>query len=391
MATAEQIAALYRQHFPAFLRFAYNELHPGQPLVDSWHIDVVADHLERVAKGEITRLIINLPPRSLKSLSASIALPVWMLGRNPKLKIMSVAGSDALARDFDKATRELIRARRCRALFPHLDADSGRGDLHLAHGGQRISGVVGRTLVGRGADLIVVDDPIAPAHANDPARRNAVKKWFDAEVIPRLNDKARGAVVVVMQRLHQEDLCGHLLGGEQPWVHLKLPAVATRDETWRLPGGRTQARRKGEPLAPRIDNLVQLYERMLDIGAYNFGAQYQQAPFEHMNDEGMRGGGFAGPDDEWGFPTMCFGKVAETAIMAHEVFGVGEHHPARPARDMTFDEFERYSRWCEDYQRRLHDDPAAEFGPPEGETWPPDPNTPPPAPWIPPDEDEVIE
>ncbi|MEQ1713011.1 MAG: hypothetical protein ABL908_16630 [Hyphomicrobium sp.] len=65
--------------------------------------------------------------------------------------------------------------------------------------------------------------------------------------------------------------------------------------------------------------------------------------------------------------------LAETAIMAHEVFGVGDHHPARPARDMTMDEFERYSRWCEDYQRRLHDDPAAEFGPPGGETWPREP------------------
>lgn len=372
MATAEQIAAFYRLHFPAFLRFAYNELHPGQPLIDSWHIDVVAEHLERVAKGEITRLIINLPPRSLKSLSASIALPVWMLGRNPRLKIMSVAGSDALARDFDKATRELIRTRRCRALFPHLDVDAGRGDLRLAHGGQRISGVVGRTLVGRGADLIVVDDPIAPAHVHDQVRRRAVNKWFEAEVIPRLNDKARGAVVVVMQRLHHEDLCGHLLGGEQPWVHLKLPAVATEDEAWRLPGGRIQFRRKGEPLAPRIDTLVRLYERMLDVGAYNFAALYQQAPFRHMSGDGMRGGCFGGPDERWGFPTMWFGKVAETAIMAHEVFGVGEHHPARAPRAMTTDEFERYSRWCADYQRRLRVDPKCEFGPPEGETWPPE-------------------
>lgn len=391
MATAEQIVALYRTRFPAFLRFAYSELHPGQPLIDSWHIDVVAEHLERVAKGEITRLIINLPPRSLKSLSASIALPVWMLGRNPRLKIMSVAGSDALARDFDSATRELIRARRFRSLFPHLNADAGRGDLHFAHGGQRISGIVGRTLVGRGADLIVVDDPIAPAHAHDPARRRAVNKWFDAEVIPRLNDKARGAVVVVMQRLHHEDLCGHLLGGEQPWVHLNLPAVATEDERWRLPGGRMQTRRKGEPLASRIDTLGQLYDRMLDIGAYNFAAQYQQAPFEHMNNEGMHGGCFGGPDDEWGFPTMWFGKVAETAIMAHEVFGVGEHHPAAPPREMTTDEWERYARWTADYQSRSADEHGAEFGPPAGETWPPDPNTPPPATWAPPDEEELIE
>ena len=73
----EQIKALYRSNFPAFVRFAFRELNPNQPLIDTWHIDVLADHLERVARGEITRLIINLPPRCLKSLAASIALPVW--------------------------------------------------------------------------------------------------------------------------------------------------------------------------------------------------------------------------------------------------------------------------------------------------------------------------
>ena len=144
MTKAEQIKALYRSNFSAFLKFAFRELNPKPPLVDTWHIDVLADHLERVAKGEITRLIINLPPRSLKSLAASIALPVWMHGRNPELKIMSIAGSRELAGDFERATQELLRSQRCRALFPHLKAEGRDGDLYLPHGGQRISGVVGR-------------------------------------------------------------------------------------------------------------------------------------------------------------------------------------------------------------------------------------------------------
>ena len=100
-------------------------------------------------------------------------------------------------------------------------------------------------MIGRGADLIVIDDPIAPAHVHDAARRNAVKKWFDAEVIQRLNDKKTGAVIVVMQRLHVDDLAGHLLGGEQPWVHLNMPAIAMTDERWELSDGRVYLRRKG--------------------------------------------------------------------------------------------------------------------------------------------------
>ena len=191
------------------------------------------------------------------------------------------------------ATQELIKAPRCRALFPHLKAEGRSGNLYLPHGGQRISGVVGGILVGRGADLIVIDDPIAPARVHDEPRRRAVNKWFDAEVIQRLNDKDKGAVIVVMQRLHHDDLCGHLLSGEQPWVHLNLPAIAIADEVWRVSRGGVFTRRKGEALAPQIDGRVTLFRRMLDIGAYNFGAQYQQTPFEHMNDDGKRGGYFA--------------------------------------------------------------------------------------------------
>ncbi len=134
--------------------------------------------------------------------------------------------------------------------------------------------MVGGLLVGRGADLIVIDDPIAPARVHDEPRRRAVNKWFHAEVIQRLNDKTNGAVIVVMQRLHHEDLCGHLLSGEQPWVHLNLPAIAVEDEEWRLSRGRVMTRRKGEALAPAIDSRVTLFRRMLD-------KQHRRLPNEH--------------------------------------------------------------------------------------------------------------
>ena len=366
MTKAEQIKALYRSNFSAFLKFAFRELNPKTELVDTWHIDVLADHLERVAKGEITRLIINLPPRSLKSLAASIALPVWMHGRNPELKIMSIAGSRELAGDFERATGDLLKSQRCRALFPHLKAEGRGGNLYLPHGGQRISGVVGGILVGRGADLIVVDDPIAPSRVHDEPRRRTVNKWFDAEVVPRLNDKNKGRVVVVMQRLHHEDLSGHLLSGEQPWVHLSLPAIATEDEEWNLSRGGVITRQKGYPLAPKIDSWAPLYRRMLDIGAYNFSAQYQQKPYVHMNDEEVRGGWFAQPD-QFGFPMGALCKVPETAILAYELFGIGDRHPAMPERGMSREEWERFSVWTMDYQRRLLEDPNAQWGPPENE------------------------
>lgn len=176
-------------------------MHPGQKLIETPHIDVLADHLVQVANGQITRLIINMPPRSLKSFSTSVALPAWLLGRDPTKQIISVTGTRELAADFEMATRQLLTTPRCRAIFPHLQPDGRRGDIRLPHGGLRIAATVGGSLIGRGADLIVIDDPIPPAHVHDAARRNAVKKWFDAEVIQRLNDKKTGAVIFVMQRL----------------------------------------------------------------------------------------------------------------------------------------------------------------------------------------------
>lgn len=367
MATADQVKALYRAHFPAFLRFAFHELHPGQKLVETPHIEVLADTLARVARGEITRLIINLPPRSLKSFATSIALPSWLLGKDPTKQIMSVTGTRELSADFETATRTLLGSARCRALFPHLKLEGRTGELRLPHGGRRIRATVGGTLIGRGADLIVVDDPIPPAHIQDAARRNAVKKWFDAEVIQRLNDKKTGAVIIVMQRLHVDDLAGHLLGGEQPWVHLNMPAIAEADERWELLDGRVYVRKKGQSLAPQLENRQQLFERMLDIGAYNFGAQYQQKPFQHMNGEEMRGGVFADPDDEWGFPQFSLRRVPEVNIMAYELFGIGDQHPAAAPRRLSIEEWERLAVWTMDYQRRLLEDQNAEWGPPENE------------------------
>ena len=187
------------------------------PLIDNWHIDVVADHLDRVVRGEITRLIMNLPPRSLKSQLASLALPVWIFGHNPESRIMSVTGSMDLRRDFDAAVMQLLSSWRFRAVFPHLGPGKPSGDIKLEHGGALMRSIVGRTMVGRGADVIFIDDPIAPAHVHAAPRRSLVNTWFDAEVLQRLNDKAKGAVIIVMQRLHHDNLCGHLLRGAQPW------------------------------------------------------------------------------------------------------------------------------------------------------------------------------
>ena len=122
-------------------------------------------------------------------------------------------------------------------------------------------------------------------------------------------------------------------------MHLNLPAIATEDESWTLSDGRIFTRAKGQPLVPQSDTREQLYARMMDIGAYNFGAQYQQAPFQITNKDEMRGGCFAGADDKLGFPGRWFGRISERDIMAYEVFGIGRQHPARPPERPSKEQF----------------------------------------------------
>lgn len=374
MANPEQIQAIYRSHLPAFTRFAFRELHPEVELIDSWHLDIIGDALQRVEAGEITRLIINMPPRTLKSFSASVALPVWLLGRDPTRKVLSITGTKNIAEQLDASCRALMKAPRCQALFPHLLPTEKKRDLVLPQGGGRFFNVAGGALIGRGADLIIIDDPITPALANDDKKRRDLNKWFDAEVVTRLNDQTAGAIVVVMHRLHNDDLCAHLLRGEQTWTQISIPAMSVSDESWPTPTlGKEYIRRFRNHFGPVLGGGEAIYRRLFEVGAYNFAAHYQQAPYKHMNDEEKRGGCFRSPD-EWGFPAWSFRKVPETTILAYEVFGVGDYHPAMPPRQMTMEEYERYARWTADYQRRLLEDPNAKFGPPEGETWPPEDN-----------------
>lgn len=212
------------------------------------------------------------------------------------------------------------------------------GDIVLPHGGRRRSATAGGRLRGRDIDLIVVDDPVIPAQLHDAAKLKAVSQWFDAEVMQRLNDQSSGAIVIVTRRLHIDDLCGYLLASNQPWVHLNMPAIATAEEQWTLSDGRNLARRQGEALAPELADKQQLYQRMLEIGAYRFGAEFQQNPFENTNEDEMRCGAFGGQEGDPNSPGLWLGRVPESKIMAYEIFGIGECHPAPPPKYFTIED-----------------------------------------------------
>ena len=278
MENPDLIMGIYRTRFAAFNRFAFRELHPRAQFHNSPYIDLLADKLEACARGDIRRLIINVPPRSLKSHSASVALPVWMLGRRPDAKIMSVTGSRDLANDLESDTQRLLASPRLRSVFPHLQTKLSDHVVATSFGGTRISAITKRTLLGRGADIIIVDDPMTPKMAQDETARKMITEWFDTEVMQRLNDKAKSVVIVVMQRLHADDLSGHLIAGHGDWEVLSLPAIAREDVDYHMQNGTSWHRSKGGVLCHERETMADLRKRLTEIGSLNFQAQYLQIP-----------------------------------------------------------------------------------------------------------------
>ena len=200
-------------------------------------------------------------------------------------------------------------------------------DLRLPHGGYR-SGYTtspGGGITGRGADLIIIDDPLSASDADDDQQRERVNKWYDQNIYQRLNDKTNGSIIVVMQRLHVEDLTGHLLK-QDGWEHLNLPAIAMEDERYAPLYGDQIIRHKGQPLHPHRENRQQLRDSMLRMRAIPFMAQYQQEPYppDQLKE---RGGCFTifpndNPTyDDMSFASEFFTTVPEEYFVREKVFG----------------------------------------------------------------------
>jgi len=251
---------------------------PDVPFKPNWHFEAVTHTLSEVASGEVRRLIITLPPRNLKSLCASVALPAWFLGRNPSERVVVVSYSDFLARTHANDFRLLVNHPIYQASFPamRLERDTDR-EITTTKRGKRIATSIEGTLTGLGGNLIIIDDPVKPGDAMSEAVRTRVIEWYRSTLLSRADDKKAARIVLVMQRVHQEDLAGYLQeqGGFEV---LNLPAIAQRDETYFLGDGRTYDRQKGELLHPEHEPAEVLAELKREMGPIAFSAQYQQSP-----------------------------------------------------------------------------------------------------------------
>lgn len=279
---ARLVRALLRLDPSCFAEKVFTTLEPGTLFSHSWHLDHIAWQLQRVLRGEIRRLIINVPPRSGKSIAVTVALPMFALGHDPRRRIICVSHTAELARKFSIDRRTIALTPWYRALFPDMQLSGPRPrDMELrttAFGFCRAAGV-GGAILGLGADLIVVDDPIKALDALSRAERLRVNEFYDNTLLTRLNDKQSGAVVIVMQRLHEDDLVGHVLERDD-WEIVSLPAIASHDTEHRLNDDpdAVHRRRTGDVLLPEREPMAVLEQIRRAQGSLTFQAQYQQSP-----------------------------------------------------------------------------------------------------------------
>ena len=243
--------------------------HVYENFIEGRHHLEIAEKLEKVATGEITRLIVNMPPRHSKSELASYLMPAWFLGQNPKLKIIQATHNTELEVRFGRKVRDLIDSEQYGHIFPDTDlkADSkAAGRWETSAGGEYFAAGVGAAVTGRGADLFIIDDPHSEQDAMSEGRLEEAYEWYTSG--PRQRLQPGGKIIVVMTRWGLRDLTGRLIKAQgsdvlsDQWEVVEFPAILPSEN----------------PLWPEFWKKDDLLKVKASLPIQKWGAQWQQQP-----------------------------------------------------------------------------------------------------------------
>lgn len=269
------------QSLRAFVEQAWPILEPDTPFIPNWHIDWLVEHLEAVTAGEMTRVLINVPPRSMKSLLVSVLWPAWEWIRRPGGRWIFASHAEALSTKHSLDRRTLLQSAWYQGRWGdqvQLASDQNvKGEFQNTKRGVMIATSTGGSITGKGGDRIIVDDLHNPQQAESDAQRETALAYFRQTLSTRLDNKRTGAIVVVMQRLHERDLSALCL--DLGFVHVCLPAEAeTRTDIVFPRSGRTLTRESGELLWPAREGRLELDGQKRLLGSMAYAGQYQQRP-----------------------------------------------------------------------------------------------------------------
>lgn len=265
-----------------FTRQCWHILEPANPFVSGWHIEAICEHLEAVSRGEIRNLLINMPPRHMKSLAVSVTWPVWEWLTKPEKRWLFSSYAASLAIRDSLKCRRLIEhpwfQRRWGHVFKLTGDQNAKIRFENDKAGYRIATSVGGSATGEGGDVVAVDDAHNVQERESDLIRESTLIWWDETMSTRLNDQKTGCKLIVMQRVHENDLSGHVLkqGG---YVHLCLPAEYEPVRKCRtIIGWEDPRTTPGELLWPERIGKVEIADLKIRLGATGYAGQFQQTP-----------------------------------------------------------------------------------------------------------------
>lgn len=275
----DEFVAILANDQLAFTEWVFSTVSPGDQYIPNWHVECIVEYLQAVEAGQIKRLIINMPPRAMKSICVTIAWTAWLLGRNPSNRIISASYSADLAKRHSIDTRLVLENPLYLDAFPltRLASDQNEKMMFMTtRRGFRKATSVGGSVTGDGGDFLLLDDPIKPDESLSQTVRQSTNAWIDQTFLTRQNKPGESRAVLVMQRLHEDDPTGHLMakGG---WEQLVLPAqfykpthIYIGKQNWKFEAG--------DLMHPNFLTEEALNEKMRDLGPYGYAGQYQQNP-----------------------------------------------------------------------------------------------------------------
>lgn len=265
---------------------AWPVLEPNIPLVWNWHLDALCEHLEAITFGDITRLLVNIPPGSSKSLVCSVMWPAWEWAMGFRsLRYLTTSHNDVPVKRDTRKMRDLILSDWYQALFPEVVlVRTGETSFANSATGTR-EGVAFKSLTSQRGDRLLIDDPHSVETAESDAERENTTRRFREGALNRLNDQAKSAIVVVMQRLHEDDVSGVILSNDMGFEHLCLPMEFEPDRRCETSIGFADPRTKEGDLLDPVRFSRKVVEGLKrDMGSFAWAGQYQQRP-------SARGGG----------------------------------------------------------------------------------------------------
>lgn len=270
-----------RLSFDTFAMRAFNSVEGEAAAYEwNWHIGCIAEHLEAVKRGEIKKLIINVPPRTLKSYLVDAAFPAWIMGLEPHAKFILTSYSHSLAEDHIVNCKNIIQDDWYKQCFPDTVIDHKQNQKHdfktTLRGRYYGTGILG-TITGKGADYLLCDDPLRPDEALSDTIRVRTNAAIRNTLFSRFNDPRIGRFILIMQRLHEDDPTGHLLQ-DQGYTLLKLPAQAVDRPVIVTLGEKFWTMKKGDLLFPERLTKDVLDEKRRSMLDYNYVGQFLQEP-----------------------------------------------------------------------------------------------------------------